>query len=328
MSRTCDDCGGEIPLNAPQGLCPNCLMGVAAAKFENVESDAWHFREAESEPERVIGRIHYFGDYELLAEIARGGMGIVYRARQQSLKRVVAVKVLLFGQFSSDDFVKQFKIEAQAAASLQHPNIVAIHEIGEDDGHHYFSMDYVEGRDLASVIRDGPLPCKRAAKYMATIARAVHYAHERGILHRDLKPSNILIDQLDQPRVTDFGLAKRLNGESGAISSGRAVGSPNYMPPEQIEPARGKASSASDVYSMGAILYHLLTGRPPFTAATLEETLLQALNSEVIPPRLLNPGVPRDLEIICLKCLEKEGCDGTGLRWSWLKIWRVGWRVE
>jgi eukaryotic-like serine/threonine-protein kinase len=254
----------------------------------------------------LAGEPRRFGDYELLEEIARGGMGVVYRARQVSLNRIVAVKVLLFGRFASDAFVKRFRAEAEAAASLRHPNIVAIHEVGEQDGQHYFSMEFVEGRSLHALVRDKPLSARQAARYLKSIAEAVEYAHCHGVLHRDLKPSNVLIDAGDQPRITDFGLAKRLTADSELTITGQVLGSPNFMPPEQAEPRRGAAGPASDVYSLGAILYHLLTGRPPFVAETFEGTLAQLLHREPISPRLLNPGVPRDLETICLKCLEKD----------------------
>jgi eukaryotic-like serine/threonine-protein kinase len=266
--------------------------------------------------------VRYFGDYELLEEIAHGGMGIVYRARQLSLNRVVAVKMILAGPFATDEFIKRFQAEAQAAANLQHPNIVAIHEVGEHEGQHYFSMDYVEGQSLASLVRDGPLPAARAARYVQIIAEAIHYAHQRGILHRDLKPSNVLIDGTDQPRITDFGLAKRLvlplggGGKSLASTdagpsedltlTGQVLGSPGYLPPEQATSHRGDMGPPSDVYSLGAILYHLLTGRPPFQGETLTEMLEQVLNTEPVRPRLLNPSIPRDLETVCLKCLEKS----------------------
>jgi serine/threonine protein kinase/Tfp pilus assembly protein PilF len=263
-------------------------------------------------PPASTGQPRPFGDYELVNEIARGGMGVVYRARQISLNRIVAVKVLLFGQFASDAFVKRFRAEAEAAASLRHTNIVGIYEVGEHEGQHYFSMELVEGPSLAQVARDQPLPARQAAQYLKTIAEAVDYAHQRGVLHRDLKPSNVLIDPGGQPRITDFGLAKRLsNSEFGTRNSeltvtGQMLGSPNYMPPEQADPKRGSASPASDVYSLGAILYQLLTGRPPFLAETLEQTLAQLLHRDPVAPRLLNPAIPRDLETICVRCLEKE----------------------
>ncbi|HKQ40602.1 MAG TPA: serine/threonine-protein kinase, partial [Verrucomicrobiae bacterium] len=242
----------------------------------------------------------------MLREIARGGMGIVYEARQVSLDRIVAVKMLLCGPLSTPEFVKRFRAEAFAAASLQHPNIVAIHDVGVYQGQQYFAMDYVAGRSLANLLANGPLPSTLAARYLKTIAEAIHYAHDRGILHRDLKPSNVLIDDNDQPRVTDFGLARRLDGDSELTRTGQVLGSPNYMSPEQATATRRKVSRSSDVYSLGAVLYHLLTGRPPFVGEALTDTLHQVLNDDPVSPRLLNPSAPRDLETICLKCLEKD----------------------
>jgi serine/threonine protein kinase len=247
-----------------------------------------------------------FGDYELLEEIARGGMGVVYKARQLSLDRIVAVKMILAGEFATQQFVQRFRTEASAAAVLHHPNIVAIHEVGVHAGQHYFSMDFVDGPSLAALVGHVPLPPKRAARYVKTIAEAIHYAHEQGILHRDLKPSNVLIDANDQPRITDFGLAKRLAGETSLMLSGQMVGSPNFMPPEQATAKHGKVGRYSDVYALGGILYHLLTARPPFQADSLEIIVNQVLTAEPVSPRMLNPAVPRDLETICLKCLEKE----------------------
>jgi WD40 repeat protein len=246
------------------------------------------------------------GEYELLEQLARGGMGVIYRARQRDLDRIVAVKLLLLGPRASPDFVKRFRAEASAAAGLHHPNIVAIHQVGVHQGEHYLAMDLVDGPDLAKFIKDQPLPARQAAGYLKTIAEAIHYAHERGILHRDLKPSNVLIDSNDQPRVTDFGLAKRFDGDSSLTLSGQVLGSPSYMPPEQAGTTRHKVGRRSDVYSLGAMLYHMVVGRPPFVGEGLNQTLDQVLNHEPISPRLLNPAVPRDLETICLKCLEKE----------------------
>jgi serine/threonine-protein kinase len=247
-----------------------------------------------------------FGDYELLDVIGKGGMGVVYKARQRSLRRIVALKMMVRGERD------RFAIEAQAAAHLDHPNLVAVHEAGEWDGQAYFSMRYVEGRTLSALLAEGPLHARDAARILATVSRAVHYAHERGILHRDLKPSNILLDRAGQPHVTDFGLAKRvttpdgLPAVSGLTLSGAIVGTPAYMAPEQVSGSRGKPSPVSDVYSLGVILYEMLTGRPPFQAPTPVDTLLLVLDQEPIRPRLLNPNVDPDLELICLKCLQKE----------------------
>jgi WD40 repeat protein/predicted Ser/Thr protein kinase len=248
-----------------------------------------------------------FGDYELLDEIARGGMGVVYKARQRNLGRVVAVKLILAGSLAGKEFVQRFRTESAAAAILQHPNIVAIHDVGVHDGRHYFSMDYVEGQNLAQLVGQQPLPASKAARYVQIIAEAIHYAHERGILHRDLKPSNVLIDAAnDQPRITDFGLARRLDGNSSLTLTGQVLGSPNFMPPEQAGGGHGKVGRPSDVYALGGILYHLLTARAPFQADSLDHLLTQVLQAEPVSPRLLNPSVPRDLETIALKCLEKE----------------------
>jgi serine/threonine protein kinase/WD40 repeat protein len=241
-----------------------------------------------------------------LEEIARGGMGVVYRARQLSLKRDVALKVLLSAQFSNVASVKRFRREAESAASLNHPNIVSIYEIGEEQGKPYFSMELVEGRNLAELTREQPLPAREAASLLQTIAEAVQFAHAKGLLHRDLKPSNVIVDAAGVPHVTDFGLAKLSDAEHDLTVTGQVLGTPSYMSPEQAEPGRGKTSTASDVYSLGAILYHLLTARPPFIAETLTQTLRLVAEGEPVAPRLLNPVVPRDLETICLKCLEKE----------------------
>jgi WD40 repeat protein/tRNA A-37 threonylcarbamoyl transferase component Bud32 len=298
----CPGCGAEVPPDAPRGYCLKCLFALGTAEADSLAADsaAQPFFGASRPPLRS------FGDYELLEETARGGMGIVYKARQKSLGRIVAIKMLLFGEHSDKDLAQRFRAEAAVAASLQHPNIVAIHEVGVHEGQPFFAMDFIEGQSLARFAAGQPLPAIRAARYVKIVAEAIHHAHERGILHRDLKPSNVLIDPFDQPRVTDFGLAKRLHRESELTLSGQVLGSPSYMPPEQAAAKRGLVGRRSDVYSLGAILYHLLTGRPPFVGETLTATLQDVVNKDPVSPRLINPSVPNDLETLCLKCLEKE----------------------
>jgi WD40 repeat protein len=246
------------------------------------------------------------GDYLLEQEIAHGGMGVVYRARQLSLGRTVAVKLLLLGRYSSAESVERFRREAQSAAALRHPNIVAIHEIGEHEGQQFFSMDYVEGQNLAEAVRTGPMEPRRSAEVVGAIAKAIHFAHEHGVLHRDLKPSNVLLDAFGQVRITDFGLAKRLDGSSDLTLTGQVVGTPNYLSPEQAAGKHAALGPGSDVYSIGALMYELLTGRPPFLSNSLQETLSRIQNNEPVSPRALNPTLHRDLETICLKCLRKE----------------------
>ena len=298
--RTCPDCGLSIPPDAPPGFCPRCELAGALASAQSLAESAFEERPSS------LGRIRYFGDYELLEEIAHGGMGLVYKARQLSLNRIVAVKMILAGRLATPTDVQRFRTEAGAAANLQHPNIVAIHEVGEHDGRHYFSMDFVEGQNLADLVRENPLSPARAARYAKSIAEAIQHAHDHCTLHRDLKPSNVLIDELDQPRVTDFGLAKRLQSDANLTLTGQMLGTPGFMPPEQADRQHGEVGPRSDVYGLGAILYFLLTGRPPFSADTLEATFAQVLQTEPAPPRMLNANVPRDLETICLKCLEKD----------------------
>jgi WD40 repeat protein/tRNA A-37 threonylcarbamoyl transferase component Bud32 len=250
--------------------------------------------------------VRYFGDYELLEEIARGGMGVVFKARQVTLNRIVAVKMILSGRLASPQDVERFHTEAEAAAKLDHPGIVPIYEVGQDDGQHYFSMGFVDGQSLSARIAIGPLPDREAAVLVRTVAEAVQYAHEKGVIHRDLKPGNILLDLQGQPRVTDFGLAKLTESVSELTATGQILGTPGYMPPEQAAAAVGAVGRLSDVYSLGAILYCVLTGRPPFQAATPIETLLQVQQQEPVPPRQLNPSIPLDLDTIVLKCLDKS----------------------
>ena len=246
-----------------------------------------------------------FGDYELLEEIARGGMGVVFKARQINLSRIVALKMILAGQFASEEDVLRFYTEAEAAAQLDHPGIVPIFEIGDHEQQHYFSMGYIDGESLAHKIADGPLPPRNAAEIVQKISEAISYAHAHRVIHRDLKPANILIDEDGQPKVTDFGLAKKTEADNSLTNTGQIIGTPAYMPPEQAS-GETDIGPLADIYSLGAILYCLLTGRPPFQAATPMDTLLQVLEKDPAPPRLLNPNVDRDLETICLKCLEKS----------------------
>jgi len=312
-NAVCNQCGAPLGGHLREGLCSRCLARFSLLEADddtattddggqNTEDGGLRPGDA-ALPPASKGR---FGDYELLEEIAHGGMGVVYRARQISLKRIVAVKMLLCGQFAGKKALDRFRAEAETVARLQHPHIVAVHEIGETDGQPYFSMDFVAGRNLADLVRDRPLPARQAAGYVRKIAQAVHYAHTQGVLHRDLKPANVLIDEFDEPRITDFGLARQLTGDSELTLTGQILGSPNFMPPEQGAGNRARIGPARDIYGLGALLYYLLTARPPFVAETFEATLSQVLNTEPAAPSQLNPSIPGDLETLCLKCLEKD----------------------
>ncbi|MDA0591236.1 MAG: serine/threonine-protein kinase, partial [Planctomycetota bacterium] len=260
----------------------------------------------------IPGRI---GDYEPVEEIGRGGMGVVYRARQTSLGRTVALKMILRGGLAAASDVARFRAEAESAARLNHANIVPVYEVGEHEGQPYFSMQLVEGTTLRERLQRGPLRAREAAELLVPICRAIHNAHQNGVLHRDLKPSNILIDKAGRAFVTDFGLAKRIprsegvDGDSLSLTtlthSGAIVGTPSYMAPEQAAGQRGDISAATDVYSLGALLYAMLTGRAPFQAATPLDTVLMVLEQDPVPPRVLNPTADADLELIAMKCLQK-----------------------
>ncbi|HZY83737.1 MAG TPA: serine/threonine-protein kinase, partial [Gemmataceae bacterium] len=243
--------------------------------------------------------------YEIEGELGRGGMGVVYKARQVSLNRVVALKVLLAGAHAGRHDLARFRGEAEAAARLQHPNIVQVFEVGEADGRPYLALEYVAGGSLAQRLRGAPLPAREAAALVEVLARAVHAAHQRGVVHRDLKPGNVLLAPDGTPKVTDFGLAKRLDAPTAHTQTGALVGTPDYMAPEQAEGKR-EVGPAADTYALGAVLYHLLTGRPPFVAETPLDTVLRVRLEDPVPPTVLQPRVPRDLETVCLKCLQKS----------------------
>lgn len=247
-----------------------------------------------------------FGDYELLEEIGRGGMGVVYRARQVSLNRTVAVKMILKAQLASEDELSRFLAEAESAARLSHPGIVPVYEVGQRDGRYYFSMKYIEGETLSQRLARGPMPAKEAARMMRIVSSAVHEAHQHGILHRDLKPSNILIDKNGSPVVTDFGLAKQVTSDVDSITrSGAIIGTPAFMAPEQASGDRGAVGVGSDVYGLGTILFAMITGQPPFQGRTPVDVLLKVLEQDPPLPHEVNPKVDRDLEMITLRCLQK-----------------------
>jgi TolB-like protein/Flp pilus assembly protein TadD len=311
----------EIPADAPEETCPGCLLenglgldrdgsvtvrdsSAAAVAWANADAvpDARHSKRAERAAE-TLGELR---DYELLEVIGRGGQGVVFRARQKSLNRTVALKMISVGSWATEAHLKRFRREAEAVASLEHPGIVPVYEVGESDGSCYFSMRFVEGGQLDQVIKRNPLSIRQAAELISKVASTVHYAHEHGILHRDIKPGNILLDAKGEPLLTDFGLARLVEAESTVTRTKEVMGTPSYMAPEQAVGNNAAVSSTTDVYGLGAVLYQLLTGHPPFAGGTTYETIKLVLDTEPRQPRLLNPKIDRDLSTICLKSLEKD----------------------
>ncbi|MFO1500493.1 MAG: protein kinase [Verrucomicrobiota bacterium] len=320
MRGVCSTCGTTIRPNSPGGLCPRCLLGLANSTSQRPtaptpDSNSGHDFLTESQ-------VRHLGDYELIDEIARGGMGIVYRAHQISLNRHVALKMILAGQLATPDSVQRFRLEAKAAAKLDHPHIVPIYEIGEHETQHYFTMKLVDGGSLADRLPAYQLPRpnesdtnrrgrgreseRRIAAMLVKLAEALAYAHAHGVLHRDIKPNNILLDREGEPYLTDFGLAKLTVGSSGLTISVTVLGSPSYMAPEQAAGNTRDVTTSADVYGLGAVLYELITGRPPFVGATAVETVRKVVEEPPVSPARINPAVSRDLATICLKCLEKE----------------------
>ena len=319
VTRICRKCGTKIFSDAPEGLCTGCVLETALGSFPDAvagvgdpgDSDNFARNDvaptrATKVPGRAIKVLGELGDYELLEEVGRGGQGVVFRARQKSLNRIVALKVIGLGQWATKAHLKRFRLEAEAAASLDHPCIVPIYEVGERDGQCYFSMKFVEGGELDEVVRDAPMSIRQAVELIAKVARTVHYAHDHGILHRDIKPGNILLDAKGEPHLTDFGLARLVESESTVTRTVEVLGTPSYMAPEQAAGNNTKPTKATDVYGLGAVLYQLLTGHPPFAGGTTYETIKLLLETEPRAPRLWNSKVNRDLSTTCMKCLEKD----------------------
>jgi serine/threonine protein kinase/tetratricopeptide (TPR) repeat protein len=312
--KVCRKCGAEIFADAPEGLCTACLFETGLDLFTGnpvagLDDPGRLDGERAPDKKKTPGPAKTFtdfGDYELLKVIGRGGQGVVYRARQKSLNRTVALKVIGLGHWATEAHLKRFRREAEAAASLDHSGIVPIYEVGELDGSCYFSMKLIEGGQLDEIAKQEPMPIRRAIELMAKVARTVHYAHAHSILHRDIKPGNILLDQKGEPHLTDFGLARLVETESTVTRTLEVLGTPSYMAPEQAVGNNAAISSVTDVYGLGAVLYQLLTGHPPFAGGTTYETIKLLLDTEPRSPRLWNSKIDRDLSTICLKCLEKD----------------------
>ena len=281
----CAQCGSRLDSTiGGESICINCLLRSALDQ-DDYDPSKTSRRSDQLIPGSDEGAPIEFGDYDLLEELGRGSQGVVYRARQKSLNRTVALKVIAYGQLASQVHLKRFRREAEAAASLDHPCIVPIYEVGERDGCCYFSMKFVEGGQLDEVVRRTPVSIRQSTELIAKVARTVHYAHEHNILHRDIKPGNILLDQRGEPHLTDFGLARLLETESTVTRTREVMGTPSYMAPEQAAGETTKVSSATDVYGLGAVLYQLLTGHPPFAGGTTYETIRLLLNTEPRKPR-------------------------------------------
>src|SRR3989440_2280813 len=296
--RICRKCGAKIFSDAPEGLCPRCVLKTALAMpseasvagvsdpggVDKLSRGAVTAGPDGKKAARAAEMLGELGDYELLEEIGRGGQGVVFRARQKSLNRTVALKVISLGEWASKAHLKRFRLEAEAAARLEHPGIVPIHEVGERDGQCYFSMKFIEGGQLDEVARREPISIRRAVELIAKVARIVHYAHEHGILHRDIKPGNILLDAKGEPHLTDFGLARLVESESSVTHTLDVLGTPSYMAPEQAIGNNAAVSSTTDVYGLGAVLYQLLTSQPPFAGGTTYETIKLLEDTEPRPP--------------------------------------------
>src|SRR5215471_16799791 len=296
-SRFCRKCGAIVLPDSPEESCGACVLELALGPDEPDRG---------VDPNRPSAMSMDFGDYELLEQIGRGGQGVVFRARQKSLNRIVALKVIDSGRWTTKPRLKRFRREAEAAARLNHPSIVPIYEVGERDGACYFSMGLVEGGQLDAVLDREPMAMRPAVELIIKLARTVQYAHEHNILHRDIKPGNILLDAKGEPHLTDFGLARLVEADSTITRTREVLGTPSYMAPEQAAGEHTKIGKATDVYGLGAVLYQLLTGHPPFAGGTTYETIRLLLNTEPRKPRALNHKIDRDLSTICLKCLEKD----------------------